>query len=115
MLIVVKTLCASLQMGLEQLADVNRAMEQHHNTLRDVHLRQTLCDAKHLFQSCQRKSIDFSFCLSTCFHCGIRGRSKTTEPLHQSINMFLIFPAGNTKRPLKIQRKVGQTQKWKID
>lgn len=60
MLIVVKTLCASLQMGLEQLADVNRAMEHHHNTLWDVHLRQTLCDAKHLSQSCQRKSIDFS-------------------------------------------------------
>lgn len=60
MLIVVKTLCASLQMGLEQLADVNRAMEQHHNTLWDLHLRQTLCDAKHLSQSCQRKSIDFS-------------------------------------------------------
>lgn len=49
-------------MGLEQLADVNRAMEQHHNTLWDVHLRQTLCDAKHLSQSCQRKFIDFSFC-----------------------------------------------------
>lgn len=61
-LIVVKTPRASLQMGLEQLADVNRAMEQHHNTLWDVHLRQTLSDAKHLSQSCQRKFIDFSFC-----------------------------------------------------
>lgn len=49
-------------MGFEQLADVNRAMEQHHNTLWDVHLRQTLCDAKHLSQSRQRKFIDFPFC-----------------------------------------------------
>lgn len=50
-LIVVKTQCASLQMDLEQLADVNRPMEQHHNTLWEVHLRQALCDAKHLSQS----------------------------------------------------------------
>lgn len=70
-LIAVKTLCASLQMGLEQLTDVNRAMEQHHNTLWDVHLRQTLCDAKHLSQSCQRKSIDFFFVCGCVYHCGI--------------------------------------------
>lgn len=80
-LIVLKTLRASLQMGLEQLADVNRAMEQHHNTLWDVHLRQTLCDAKRLSQSCHRKSIDFSFCLRTCFHCEIWGRNRATKPL----------------------------------
>lgn len=89
-------------MGLEQLADVNRAMEQHHNTLWDVHLRQTLCDAKHLSQSCQRKSIDFFFCLWTCFHCGIWKRNRATKPLqwrlpnsqwfkNQSINMFLFL------------------------
>lgn len=87
-------------MGLEQLADANRAMVQHHNTLWDVHLRQTLCDAKHLSQSCRRKSIDFSFCLSTCFHCGIWGRSRTSNRLrpprpivqnNQCIHVFLFF------------------------
>lgn len=65
MLIVVKTLCALLQMGLEQFADENRAMEQHYNTLWDVHLRQVRCDAKHLFESCQRNP------LISLFVCGL--------------------------------------------
>lgn len=65
MLIVVKTLCASLQMGLEQLADANRAMEQHHNTLWDVHLGQVRCDAKQVSESCQRNP------LISLFVCGL--------------------------------------------
>lgn len=83
-------------MGLEQLADVSRAMEQHHNTLWDVHLRQTLCDAKHLFQSCQRKFIDFSFCFWTRIHCGIWERNNyqttpSTEASQQPILKKIII------------------------
>lgn len=37
-------------MGWKQLADVSGPAEQHRDTLWDVHLGQTLCDAKHLSQ-----------------------------------------------------------------
>lgn len=72
MLVVVKTLCASLQMGLEQLADVNRPMGQHHNTLWDVHLRQTVCDVQHLSKAAKESPLIYFFFWGGLwtFHCG---------------------------------------------
>lgn len=82
-LMAVKTLCASLQMGLEQLAGVNRPVEQHHNTLWDVHLRQTHCDAKHLSQSCQKKVHWFLF-FFVCGLVSIVGFERETKVLKTS-------------------------------